>query len=90
MPIKILDSSVILLFLHDIGGEECLRMLSTVGETLLIPDSVYEEILDENTRLLVESLISKNILKKIGLDRTKEDLVRNRFPSEKLTESGDK
>ena len=58
MPMKILDSSVILLFLHDIGGEECLRMLSTVGKTLLIPDSVYEEVLDEKRDF------SKNILEK--------------------------
>lgn len=40
---KVLDSSVMLLFLHDIDGKEYLNMLSKAGETLLIPDSVHRK-----------------------------------------------
>jgi predicted nucleic acid-binding protein len=79
---KILDSSVIILFLNDIEEEECLHMLSEIGEILLIPESVYEEISDKNTRLKMDSLISRTILRKIEeLKSKKEELMRRRFPT---------
>jgi predicted nucleic acid-binding protein len=57
-------------------------MLSKTGEILLIPESVYQEVLDEDTKMKIDSLISKNILRKIdGLDLTKKEVIRKRFPT---------
>ena len=79
---KILDSSVIILFLNDIEEEKCLHLLSEIGEILLIPESVYGEVSDEDTRSKVDSLISKSILRKIeDLKNKKEELMRKRFPT---------
>jgi len=79
---KLLDSSVVILFLEDIEGEEYLQKLSEVGENLLVPESVYNEASDNVTRLKINSLISKDVLKKIGgLNSEKEGLIRRRFPT---------
>jgi len=79
---KILDSSVVILFLNDIEGEEYFFMLSEIGETLLIPESVYKEVLDESTKTKMDSLISKNILKKVEkIEYPQKKLIKNRFPT---------
>ncbi len=75
----ILDSSAIILFLDDIAEEGCLRMLSEIGEILLLPESVYNEVLDEDTKLKMDSLISKGILRKIEGPNDEEKILKRRF-----------
>ena len=76
---KILDSSVVILFLDDIDEEGCLYMLSEIGEILLLPESVYDEVLDEDTKSKMNSLISKGILRKIEGANCEENILKRRF-----------
>lgn len=84
---KLLDSSVIILFLDDVDGEEYLRQLSEIGENLIVLDSVYNEVVnneqpDSTIKSKIEALISRGILGKIeSLNGEKEDLIRRRYPT---------
>lgn len=84
---KLLDSSVIILFLDDVDGEEYLRQLSEIGEKLIILESVYNEVVnnddpDSTTKSKIETLISRGILGKIEeLNGEKGDLIRRRYPT---------
>ena len=80
---KILDSSVVILFLDDIDEEGCLYMLSEIGEILLLPESVYDEVLEEDTKSKMNSLISKGILRKIKGPNNEEKILKRRFFSAK-------
>jgi predicted nucleic acid-binding protein len=78
---KILDSSVIILFLNDIDGKEYFTLLSQNNCHLHIPTSVYNEILDNGQIIELNSLISQNVITKMVSNDPKEELaLKRRFP----------
>lgn len=77
---RILDSSVIILFLNNIEGEKYLSMLSEIGEVLVIPEFVYKEILDESTKSKLDFLISNSVLERAEkLNNEDKKMIENRF-----------
>ena len=79
---KILDSSVVILFLNDIGGKEYLALLSRNNVNLHIPDSVYNEIIDDNQVHDLNSLISQKVITKmVGNNPSEEVALKRRFPN---------
>jgi predicted nucleic acid-binding protein len=78
---KILDTSVIILFLNDIDGKQYFSLLSQNNHYLHIPVSVYDEILDSSQIRELDSLISQNIIAKMACnDPSDEKALKSRFP----------
>jgi predicted nucleic acid-binding protein len=78
---KILDTSVVILFLNDIDGKQYFALLSKNNHYLHIPVSVYDEILDNSQIHEVDSLISQNIISKmVANDPSEEIALKSRFP----------
>jgi predicted nucleic acid-binding protein len=79
---KILDASPIILFTEYIGKHNCLSLLSYDGNTLLLPESVYKEVLEKDFNLNMDHLISKDVLFKLSdMTSNDEDKLKDRFPS---------
>jgi len=79
---KILDSSVIILFISDINEKICLELLSLNGESILVPTSVYDEILSTKIKKELDDLILKNkIIKVTNNNNTEKTILRKRFPT---------
>jgi predicted nucleic acid-binding protein len=77
---RILDSSIIILFLNEIEGGDYLSMLSKSDEELVIPESVYKEILDESTKSKLDFLITNGVLKKLEkLNYRDKKIIEDRF-----------
>ncbi len=78
---KILDSSVVILFLNDIDGKEYFTLLSCNKESLHIPTSVYDEILDDGQKTNLNALISESILAKMEANDPDDEVwLKKRFP----------
>ncbi|AFC99394.1 putative nucleic acid-binding protein [Methanocella conradii HZ254] len=78
---KLLDTSVILLFIKDIDGKKYFSALISNGEILKIPPSVYNEIKDTNTRTELDNLLFQHIIGKVDHnDMTIENVIRTRYP----------
>lgn len=78
---KILDSSVIILYLNDIDGKEYFNLLSKNNSHLHIPTSVYDEILDNSQIRELDTLISQNIITKMVCNDSKDEaILKSRFP----------
>ena len=79
---KILDSSVLFLFLDDISEVQCFIELSKKGEDLVIPQSVYDEVIDEKNNMIINSLISTDVIKIANnVSNIEEKYLKNRFPN---------
>jgi len=79
---NILDSSVLILFLREIRGRKYLELLDTNGEKFIIPNSVYGEVLDDETKIELDDMLLSGIFEKVynGEPNDKE-MIRRRFPS---------
>ncbi|OPY26818.1 MAG: hypothetical protein A4E28_02291 [Methanocella sp. PtaU1.Bin125] len=78
---KILDTSVVILFLHDIDGKGYFTLLSQNNHHLHIPVSVYDEVLDSSQIHELDTLISRNVIIKLACnDPAEEKALRTRFP----------
>jgi len=79
---NILDSSVVILFLYDIDAKRYLELLKRDGENFSIPESVYDEILDDNTQTKLDYLIVNGIIQKIYTDEdNNKNQIMRRFPA---------
>lgn len=78
---KILDSSVFILFLNEIDGKEYFTLLSQNNSHLHIPISVYNEILDNGQIIEINKLISQNVITKMVSNDPKDEIaLKRRFP----------
>lgn len=79
---RILDSSVIILYLNDIDGRQYFTLLSQNNCPLHVPTSVYDEILDNDQISKLDSLISQNVISKMASNDPKsEKALKTRFPN---------
>jgi len=78
---KLLDTSVILLFTKDIDGEQYLNTLILNGEILNIPPSVYNEINDISSRTKLDDLLFQQIIgQNCPNDPKIEKVIKARYP----------
>lgn len=78
---KILDSSVVILFLNEIRGKQYLTLLSQNNHHLHIPVSVYDEIIDNSQIHELDSLISQKVISKLDPNNfAEEKALRRRYP----------
>ncbi|HII95746.1 MAG TPA: hypothetical protein HA367_08475 [Candidatus Methanofastidiosum sp.] len=79
---KILDSSVFILFLNEIEGLDYFKMLRDSGESLFIPSSVYTELKDSEIVSTIDMLITEKIIFEIdSIDEGYKEFLRHRHPS---------
>ncbi len=76
---KIIDSSMLILFLEEIDEANSLFILSSNGEDLRLPKSVYDEFNNYNT---LDGFINDGVFDIIeGMSSEEEEKIKSRWPT---------
>jgi len=78
---KVLDSSPLIAFLGQLNNPKLLSEFVQLGYTLIVPQSVYDEVKGEPERKNMEDMLADGLLRR--LDRFSEEELadfRNRYP----------